>query len=241
MNQTNTQNRTLTITLGAAIVACTGLASVASAGIEGPGEQPRPLMTATITADNHYALFTGRDNEMIRIGHNEAGAGGDPGPFNWSVAETFRFVPGQNIYIAAWSDDNVAQGLLAQITMGSATFHTGDARWQVFRTNLDRDDNAPIPGSSFVEAQVAIANANNAWEAPHVGGNNGIQPWGTIAGIATNIPWTWATVAGDTDPLVGGVDAGEVLIFRMTNVPTPGAAALLGLGGLAACRRKRAK
>lgn len=223
---------------------CAGMSSSAWAGLDEPGPEPEPnpivrLMTATITADNHYALFTGRDDAMIRIGHNETGAGGQPGPYNWSQAETFRFIPGQNLYIAAWSDDQIAQGLLAQITMGTMTFHTGDARWQVFRTNLDRDDNAPVPGSGFVEAQVAIANANNAWETPHVGGNNGIQPWGTIAGIAGDIPWTWAGVAGDGDPLIGGVDAGEVLIFRMTNVPTPGAAAVLGLAGLAACRRRR--
>jgi len=214
----------------AIILAAGALTSAASAGIQ---------MTATITADNHYALFTGTPLNLTMVGHNELGAAGNPGPFNWSQAETFNFIPGTNIYIAAWSDDSVAQGLLAQISLGDQTFNSGDERWRVYKTDVNRNDNDPVPTLAEMNTHIIFASDNERWRTTFVGDANGAQPWGTIAGIGPNVRWMWADVDGDPDPTRGGSDEGEMLIFRMTNVPTPGAVALLGLGGLALARRRR--
>lgn len=109
----------------------------------------------------------------------------------------------------------------------------------MYRTGLDRDDDQTYPTSADVATQLGVANANSLWEVPHVGGLNGIQPWGVIPGVSTNnARWMWATQIGDTDPLVGGIDVGEYLIFCIP-VPTPGALALAGMGGVLAIRRKR--
>jgi hypothetical protein len=228
--------RTAPALLATSIVALSTLATSAHAGELPPAIA---LTRATITADNHYALFTGIDTFMIRIGHNELGPGGMPGRYNWSLPETYTFPAGPFIYIAAWSDDSVAQGLLAQITRGDETFHSGDPRWQVYTSGDNRGDNDPAPTAAEIIGHVATANAGSLWQTPFVGASNGASPWGTIPGISTNIPWMWAPVAGVADPTQGGRNAGELLIFRMNTVPTPGAAALIGLGGLAMARRRR--
>ncbi|HZW06118.1 MAG TPA: PEP-CTERM sorting domain-containing protein [Phycisphaerales bacterium] len=196
------------------------------------------IVSATVTADNHYALYTGTDDAVTFIGRNEMGAGGTPGTYNWSQPETWSFTTGSYIYIAAWSDDAVAQGLLAQVTGLSDTYHSGDARWQVFPTFVNLGDGDAAPTGMQLTAYIADANSGNKWEAPHVGAANGIGPWGAIAGIGSAPRWMWVQNPGQADPLQGGSGYGEMLIFRMS-VPAPGAAAALGLGGLAALRRRR--
>ena len=76
--------------------------------------------TATFTADNHYAIYGEYDGTLELIGSNESGASGSPGAYNWSLAETFTFDTPDTVYIAAWSDDRVAQGLLGQLTVDVA-------------------------------------------------------------------------------------------------------------------------
>lgn len=195
-------------------------------------------VSAVITADNHYALFTRTASTYTYIGGNELGAGGSPGTYNWSVAEPYSFALSDYIYIATWSDGSVAQGLLAQINLGFDTLHSGDSRWEVYSTGIDRNDGDPHPTVSEISGHVFTADTGNLWIAPHIGGANGINPWGTIAGITAAAKWMWYPTAGDGDPLDGGSNEGEMLIFRVA-VPAPGAAALLGLGGLAMTRRRR--
>ena len=196
------------------------------------------VVNATITADNHYAIYTGTDESMTLIGRNEMGAGGSSGGYNWSQPESWTFTSGAFIYIAAWSDDSVAQGLLAQINGPNDTYHSGDSRWQVYPTFVNRGDGDAEPTAAEMALYVADANGGNKWETPHVGGVNGIAPWGTIGGISTDIHWMWVENPNQSDPLNGGTGYGELLVFRMA-VPAPGAAAALGLGGLSMMRRKR--
>jgi hypothetical protein len=213
--------------LAAATVAIAG--SLANAGV----------IQGTITADNHYALYTSTSGIFSYHGGNELGAGGSPGSYNWSVAEPVTFAEGDFLYIAAWSDDSVAQGVLASFNSpGLGTILSGDPRWQVFATGINRNDGSAHPTTTEVSGHVLNADTNNLWETPFVGGNNGISPWGNIAGISGNARWMWFNTPGDSDPLQGGSAAGEMLIFR-TVVPAPSAAALLGLGGLAVARRRR--
>jgi len=196
------------------------------------------IVNATITADNHYALYTGSDDSVTFIGRNELGAGGSPGTYNWSQPESWSFTAGAYIYIAAWSDDSVAQGVLAEAAGLDDTYHSGDARWEVFPTFVNLGDGDAAPTGMQLTAYIADANTNSKWETPHVGAANGIGPWGTVPGIGNAPRWMWVQNPGQPDPLQGGSGFGEMLIFRMA-VPAPGAAAALGLAGAAAMRRKR--
>ncbi|MFO0831574.1 MAG: hypothetical protein U0637_06995 [Phycisphaerales bacterium] len=202
------------------------------------------MMDFTITADNHYAIYNqvpavDAVAALQFIGMNEIGSAGDPGEYNWSLPEHWGFqnVTGK-VYIAAWSDDNIAQALLAQVFADATALHTGNSAWEVFPTHLDLDDFDARPTEAQMAGYIGTADTGNLWEAPYIGGNNGINPWGVIPGVTTNARWTWWDRPGSDDPLHEGSGAGEFIIFRLT-VPTPGSLALAGLGAALAVRRKR--
>jgi hypothetical protein len=212
-------------------------AAIAIATLSGTAQAA--LFQTTMTADNHYAIYADDGEVLTFVGGNELGRLGDPGNYNWSLPETFTFGAGPAIYIAAWSDDAFAQGLLGDLTIDDVNFSTGNPAWRVFRTGLDRDDDLNYPSANEVATQVGIANAGNLWEIPHAGGLNGIQPWGVIPGVSTNnARWMWATQPDDSDPPVGGIDVGEYLVFCIP-VPTPGSLGLVGVAAIAATRRRR--
>lgn len=217
-----------------AVVLCAGaslslaISTVASAAV----------VNSVITADNYYAVYNVSGGTIGYIGRNELGAGGAPGQYNWSQPEPYDFSTDEVLYIAAWSDDQTAQGLLAQLFLDGTALHSGDSRWEVFATNENRGNGSPAPTTAEMTAYVANATTNNLWEAPFVGGGNGIAPWGTIAGITNTAQWMWKNIPGDPDPLRGGSGAAEMLIFRVS-VPAPGSAAILALGGLLVARRRR--
>lgn len=199
--------------------------------------------TATFTADNHYAIYAGNGGALELIGANESGSSGSPGAYNWSLAETFTFDTPDTIYIAAWSDDRVAQGLVGQFNVNGVDFLTGDEGWEVFATGINLDNDAPAPAVTTIAAQIAFANTIDGWELPYVGFNNveSSDPWGKIAGVSEEANWIWRNSgrAGE-NPLIGDVNHDEFLIFRKA-IPTPGAASVLALGGVATIRRRRMK
>lgn len=222
-------------------------AAVVSAAALTAGSQARAdLITGTITADNHYSLYTSTGGVFNYHGGNELGAAGDPGTYNWSLPETHTFEVGDFLYIAAWSDDSVAQGVLGQFddasqgNSGLGLILSGDPRWQVYGTGINRGDGDAHPAALEIAGHVAFADLNGLWEVPFVGPSNGSapDPWGNIAGIGESAQWMWRNAVGDDNPLIGGSGEGEMLIFR-TAVPAPGAAAVLGLGGVMALRRRR--
>jgi hypothetical protein len=203
------------------------------------------IITGTITADNHYALYSSTGSDFQYHGGNETGASGNPGRYNWSVAEGYSFESGDQLYIAAWSDDRVAQGVLAELHSDSlGTILSGDPRWQVYATNASRGTGDLHPGTSEIAQHVAFADANELWQSTVTGGANGAGPWNTIAGIDAAALWMWHGVEGVADPLRGAHGAGEMMIFRTAlasppPVPAPGAVALIGIGGLLMTKRRR--
>lgn len=204
------------------------------------GAASADMLNVTITADNHYALYTSTGGLFTYIGGNELGADGNPGQYNWSLPETYSFNSGDRVFIAAWSDDSVAQGVLAQVfNQAQQPLHSGNAAWEVYRTGVNRGDGDPHPLIEEMAGYVLTADALNLWETPYVGEENGIGPWGTIPDIASSARWMWGNVDGDPDPLRDGSGAGEMLIFSM-QIPTPGSLALAGIGALGLARRKRA-
>jgi hypothetical protein len=195
-------------------------------------------VTALITADNHYAVYNITANTIAHVGGNELGAGGAPGAYNWSEPELWKFQTDDVLYIAAWSDDSVAQGLLAQLDMNGMALNSGNARWDVFATDQNRGDGDPHPDASEIAGFVAIADTGNLWEKPYIGEANGASPWAMVPGITTDALWMWKSVDGDSDPLRGGSGESEMLIFRVS-VPAPGSAAIACAGGALLTRRRR--
>jgi hypothetical protein len=215
--------------------------SAAALLLAASGAASGQTISATITADNHYAFYVSDDNgNFTYIGGNELGSGGSPGNYNWSLPEVWNIASAPtHLYIAAWSDNRSAQGLLAQISFGDETYHSGDAAWRVYHSFNDLGDGSAHPTAGTVANWVSLADTGNAWETPFVGGQNGSYgPWGMVPGITTDARWMWAGNPGLNDPMLTGLGYGETLVFGIA-IPTPGAAAVIGLGGLLAFRRRR--
>lgn len=169
---------------------------------------------ATITADNYYALYYGTENgsSITFVGRNELGWGGSPGAYNWSVAENWSFdvKKGDYIYVAAWSDNAVAQGLLGQFVTNfgpnsSSTILT-NTDWQVYLTNDDKGNGSVAPSTSEMSNKIAGA----TWSPVTNYLNYGSGPWGTIVtGIDSAAKWIWGS------PLLPGSGFGEYQIFRI--------------------------
>lgn len=200
---------------------------------------------AVITADNHYALYTGDPiTGITSLGRNELGAGGAPGQYNWSEAEVYDFSPGQYIYIAGWSDDSIAQGLLADITLDDGSnLRSGFANWQVMVTNSNLGDGDAAPTTAAIAAYVLAADAGNLWFSPDIGGANvgATSPWGQVPVVDASTRWMWGNPAGVGDVFNGGANHSEYQIFRIPvqQVPAPMTCSALALGGLIAARRRR--
>lgn len=218
------------------------IAAVCFAVVASSGAVASTSMTGTITADNHYALYATFDGVLTFIGANESGVGGAPGSYNWSMAETWDITGASDIYIAAWSDKSYAQGVLASFDIAGTPLLSGDPIWEVIATGINLGDGSPAPVASQVGAFVVAADSNDSWGTPHVGGVNGVAPWGGVAGVAAGARWMWAaSTVADADTINGDGNFDEYLIFhaRVDQVPAaPTALAFLG-GGLVATRRRR--
>lgn len=218
--------------IAVAALASVSLASAVSAG----------AFNAVITADNHYAVYVDGPGGVQFVAGNELGAGGSPGTYNWSKAESISFDTLRYVYIAVWSDDAVAQGLLADIRgPGGQVLHTGIAPWEVMCTNVDLDNGASYPPVSAIASFSAQADTNHLWMSPYVGPANltTTNPWGKIAGISEQARWSWGNPDGMSNPLIGGTNHDEYQIFRLS-VPTPGTIAL-GVMGAALLARRRSR
>ncbi|WP_315788456.1 PEP-CTERM sorting domain-containing protein [Fischerella sp. JS2] len=145
-------------------------------------------MSATLTADNHYGLFTGNgDGSVLNfVGRNEKGPGGSPGTYNWSQAETWTFDinPGEYIYTVIWDDAAVAESWIGEFTLPDGTKLLSDpSSWEyIVAHGSNPGDWGDVPSNSELNTEIA----NAQWIGAQAVGLNGSGPWGTIAGISSN-------------------------------------------------------
>jgi hypothetical protein len=201
-------------------------------------------INATITADNHYALYHGNSDGSVLTyeGRNEVGAAGVPfdpvtNLYNWSQAENFSFEVklGEYLYIAAWSDDSFAQGLLGQFN--NVLTNTS---WEYWKADSNLNDPDVAPTNAELATQIVLANAAG-WTQVTDYLDHGSYPWKDIAGISKDADWIWG------GSLLPGENHMEYQIFRkVAPVPEPGTMFLLGslatgLFGFAGLRRRFTK
>ncbi|MBU1195557.1 MAG: PEP-CTERM sorting domain-containing protein [Proteobacteria bacterium] len=193
---------------------------------------------ATVTADNHYGLYfgSGDGSSITFVGRNETATGGSAGTYNWSVAEIYNFNAneGDYIYIAAWSDDSVAQGWIGQFLTGTSSILSNTSEWEVALTFQDLGTNSPAPTEASLGSEIATA----IWNPVTNSIDHGSSPWGWVAGISSDADWIWGS------SLTPGSNYGEYQIFRtQVNAPVPEPATMMlfgiGLLGLAGVSRRK--
>ncbi|MFT3685770.1 MAG: hypothetical protein QM783_12745 [Phycisphaerales bacterium] len=204
--------------------------------------------TIHMTVDNQYATYFGTSMAT------SAFVGSDT---DWPSVETYNVYGRAStdyLYVATSSDRSTAQGFLGSFlnTTTGNTIITGDVQWQAFRAGdylqqiYGMGGSWPanvLPTTAELDAAIAYATVNNLWTAAvsAPGYTNGVAPWGVMPNIPSSAEWVWSPAAGGGNPLVPGADHGEFVVFRIVGeaVPTPGAAAMIGLGAIAGLRRRR--
>src|SRR5262245_17118023 len=149
-------------------------------------------VTATVTADNHYALYLGQadGSQLTFVGTNEPGLEGNPGAFNWSLPETWTFSAGQGAYayVVAW-DDGGQQMWCGQFNLpdGTAVFsNTTDWVYTVASGPNPTTAGGP-PSLTTLKSDIESA----AWAAPLVSAPQGSGPWHPISGLSPNAQMIW--------------------------------------------------
>jgi hypothetical protein len=156
-------------------------------------------VTATLTADNHYALYLGQvdGSQLTLLGTNELGEAGNPGASNWSLPETWSFSvdEGGYIYVLAW-DDGGPQMWSGQFTLSDGTSLFSDTTgWEfVVASGLNPTASGSIPTLATVTSDIAGA----TWEAPHASTPQGSSPWFGIPGLSPAAQMIWHDTLGDT-------------------------------------------
>ena len=208
------------------IIASLTAPRVASASTEIQGD---------VSADNSFALYTGNRSKV----KNFWGGGDD-----WGEPVNFDFRTSDSIlYIAAWSDDWIAQGLLQDLTANGNSLFGPNVVWDVFATGIDLDrGNSRNPSLAELTEQINIANANAGdpnttsvgWVSAKIGDGNGVGPWGKLDSIDDAASWMWydSGKQGRKSVFRRGFKHHEYLIFRIRVPKSNGIIVILAMSAL---------
>lgn len=187
--------------------------------------------TATLTADNFFALYTGKSDGggLTYIGRDAAG--------DWSSVETFQFqaAPDDYVYIAAWEapdNDGGPQSMIGQFELpGGAILSTSAPAFEWILGPKGASPggslNDPAPAPAAIQNLVAAAGLNGLWAAPQAAADKTSPPWGFALGnaFAAGTQFLWADTFDAVS--ISNIDTTFVL-FRSKNplVPASGATKL---------------
>lgn len=191
----------ITVILVGVVVISAGLIVVSSA--EKVQASPATIsIDATITADNDYALYYGNEDgsSITFVGRSNLND-------TWTSAENWGFdmKKGDYIYVAAWSDNAVAQGLLGQFVTDLPSTILTNTDWEVYLTFDDKGNGSAEPTTSEMSNEIAGA----VWSPVSDYIDHGSSPWGNVTGIDLAADWIWGS------SLVPGSGYGEYQIFRI--------------------------
>lgn len=146
-------------------------------------------VTATVTADNHYALFYGNEEHLVYVGRNEKGYWGSGG-YNWSLPETFSGLVLDDMdrfYVVQWDENNWGgggtQALLAEFDFGNGVvLYTNSSQWLYYQLPIyNQGSNGDPPSTEELQAALLAA----YWSTPGFSLSNGLGIWASYTGGAT--------------------------------------------------------
>lgn len=187
-----------------------------------PAADPAKIapLTGHFTCDNSYQVWVGTEDEV----HTLLLEATNMKTVNIAQGEDLPPTtpePGQYLYIVAWSDDYIYQGLIGAFK-GDITILSGDSRWKVLPTGRNKH-NKQFP--SMKEINNAMEDGSDNWRDPTFGATNGGPPWNfPITGIPQAARWMWYDSNKDRKgkfpsppyvPFGSGFNHDEFLIFRI--------------------------
>ncbi len=202
-----------------------GTSSTGDEGTSSTGEEPEPMtdIEVVITADNAYAFAYGTDDGISKYyGGVEAVTAGQifncgEGPETYVIpyAET---VGTTQLYIIAWADSSVTQGVLARFRrkgggggFGEDVF-TGTKGWQVCATGVDYQPGGGGPPLAQINEYIGKCNAKS------------LDPNTTSVGWVDEVGTQYGAVAfgeDNTTPYNGGPQAGNEFPLVCPDVMPP--------------------
>jgi hypothetical protein len=203
----------------------THLKTVLSAGLLGLTSMAHAApvnVDVQVTADNAYAIYTGNETDIYdfhgtAVNHLALDIA-TPEAYNFSMDD------GDIIYIAAWSDDMTAQGLLAEFNIDGTILTTANSQWEVMATGINLGFGSAEPTVSELTTQINLANSGSVpsggWVNTTLGGLNDAI-WGTpgsvhVPSMASTLQWVWYHKPGVTgDTFSDGYNHDEYLVFRL--------------------------
>jgi len=205
---------------------CFMLAAFALLGVIGTTADAQ--VTTYIACDNYYALYYTDSSGALKYSSSCT-----TGCIASAHTQTLTMLgSGSYIYIVAWGDKSVAQGLLASATGAGNTVLSGNPLWQVYPAKANWG--APnTPGFDSALAAV-VGSSTTPWVAPTLSGNvNGATSPPprypvTSAGFPAGAQrWMWyksPQCPGVDSPFQPWCNHGEYLVFRLpvkSLVPPP--------------------
>lgn len=158
-----------------------------------------PDVHVVITADNAYAFGWGFADRVTKLnGRPKTVVAGDifncplgVGPESYDIPAS-EAPESSYLYIVAWADDAVTEGVIGQFERSGTPLYTGDANWQVCATGQFYDPGPAGGGPSLEVVNQELARCNSGTGSPMT----------TSAG--------WVSSAGAVTPgAVGNLAVGE--------------------------------
>ncbi len=159
------------------------------------------VATASVTADNYFALYLGHADgtELRLVGEDSDG--------NWTTVDPFNLdvTPEDHLYLAAWEaswDYGGPQMTIAEVTLPDDVVGTDANGFEWVLGPTDGCPGTPDPPPTVDELQFIVeqGNADVSWALPAAEADRSSDPWGwaTSAAFTDAARYVWADTFSDT-------------------------------------------